>query len=73
MRKPVALYLNVGFDNAFVAVYVKGWAKTRELKKFAYKMGLIEVSESNGKVRPIDRGILLDERPGLLKPLNPAE
>jgi len=36
-------------------------------------MGLIEVSEINGKVRPIDRGIVLDESPGLLKPLNPAE
>jgi hypothetical protein len=44
-------------------------------------MGLIEVSEINGKVRPIDRGIMrpidrgimLDESPGLLKPLNPAE
>ena len=36
-------------------------------------MGLIEVSEINGKVRPIDRGMVLDESPGLLKPLNPAE
>ncbi len=43
----------VGFDKAFVAIYVIGWAKTRELEKFAYKMGLIEVSEINGKVCPI--------------------
>jgi hypothetical protein len=62
-----------GLDKAFVAIYVIGWAKTRELEKFAYKMGLVEVSEINGKVRPIDRGIVLDESPGLLKPLNPAE
>ena len=60
-------------DKAFVVIYVIGGAKTRELEKFAYKMGLIEVSEINGKVRPIDRGIVLDESPGLLKPLNPAE
>ena len=65
--------IQVGFDKAFVAIYVIGWAKTRELKKFAYKMGLIEVSKINGKVRPIDRRIVLDESPGLLKPLNPAE
>jgi DNA-binding transcriptional MocR family regulator len=58
--------VNVGFDKAFVAIYVIGRAKTRELEKFAYKMGLIEVSEINGKVRPIDRGIVLDESPGLL-------
>ena len=36
-------------------------------------MGLIEVSEIHGKGGPIGRGILLDESPGLLKPLNPAE
>jgi hypothetical protein len=36
-------------------------------------MGLIEVSEIHGKVCPIDRGIVLHESPGLLKPLNPAE
>ena len=73
MRKVVASDVYVGLDKAFVAIYVIGWAKTRELEKFAYKMGLIEVSEINGKVRPIDRGIVLDESPGLLKPLNPAE
>ena len=73
MGEVVAFDVYVGFDKAFVAIYVIGRAKTRELKKFAYKMGLIEVSEINGKVRPIDRGIVLDESPGLLKPLNPAE
>ena len=62
-----------GFDKAFVAIYVIGRAKARELEEFAYKMGLIEVPEINGKVRPIDRGIVLDESPGLLKTLNPAE
>jgi len=36
-------------------------------------MGLIEVSEINCKVRPIDRGIVLDESPSLLKPLNSTE
>jgi hypothetical protein len=36
-------------------------------------MGLIVVSEINGKVRPIDRGIVLGESPGMLKSLNPAE
>jgi len=69
----VALDVYVGFDSAFVVNYVIGRAKTRELEKFAYKMGLIEVSAINGKVRPIDRRIVLDESSGLLKPLNPAE
>jgi len=69
----VAFDMCVGFDQAFVAIYVIGRAKTRELEKLAYEMGLIEVSEINGKVRPIDRGIVLDESPGLLEPLNPAE
>ena len=73
MGKVLAFDVYVGFDNAFVVIYVIGWAKTRELEKFAYKMGLIEVSEINGKVRPIDRGIVLDESPGMLKSLNPAE
>ena len=73
MGKMAAFDVYVGFAKAFVAIYVIGRAKTRELKKFAYKMGLIEVSEFNCKVRPIDRGIVLDESPGLLKPLNPAE
>jgi len=63
----------LGLLRAFLAIYVIGRAKTRELEKFAYKMGLIEVSEINGKVRPMDRAIVLDEGPGLLKPLNPAE
>src|SRR5215813_5437920 len=36
-------------------------------------MGLIEVSEINRKVCPIDRQIPLNESPDLLKPLNPAE
>jgi len=69
----VAFVVYVGLDKAFVVIYVIGGAKTRELEKFAYKMGLVEVSEINGKVRPIDRVIVLDESPGLLKPLNPAE
>ena len=73
MGKVLAFGVYVGFDKAFVVIYVIGRAKTRELEKFAYKMGLIEVSEINSKVRPIDRGIVLDESPGLLKPLNPAE
>jgi len=73
MGKVVAFDVNVGSLKAFLTIYVIGRAKTRELEKFPYKMGLIEVSEINGKVRPIDRGIVLDESPGLLKPLNPAE
>ena len=73
MGKVVAFDLYGLFDEAFVAIFVIGRAKTRELEKFAYKMGLIEVSEIQGKGRPIGRGILLDESPGLLKPLNPAE
>ena len=48
MGEVVAFDVYVGFDKAFVAIYVIGRAKTRELKKFAYKMGLIEVSEING-------------------------
>ena len=73
MGKVVGFDVYVGFDKASVAIYVIGRAKTRELEKFAYQMGLIEVSEIKGKVRPIDRGIVMDETPGLLKPLNPAE
>ena len=73
MWKVLAFDVYVWFDKSFVAIYVIGRAKTRELQKFVYKMGLIEVSQINGKVRPIDRGIVLDESPGLLKPLNPAE
>ena len=61
------------FDKAFVAIHIVGGTQTRELEKFADKMGLIEVSENNRKIRPIGRGIMLDESPGLLKPLNPAE
>src|SRR5215471_13331788 len=73
MGKVPALEEYVGFHKAFVAIYVIGRAKTRELEEFAYKMGLIEVSEINSKVRPINRGILLNQSPGLLKPLNPTE
>jgi hypothetical protein len=58
---------------AFMAIYVISRAKTRELEKFADKVGLIEVSAIQGKGRPIARGILLNESAGLLKPLNPAE
>src|SRR5215510_6825541 len=36
-------------------------------------MRLIKVSEINRKFCPIDRGITLNESPGLLKPLDPAE
>ena len=56
-----------------MTIYVIGRAKTRELEEFSYEMGLIQISEINGKVRPIDRGIVLDESPRLLEPLNPAE
>ena len=73
MGKSAAFDVYVVFNEAFVSIYVIGRAEARELEKFAYKMGLIEVSEINGKVRPIERGIVLDESPGLLKPLNPAE
>ena len=73
MGKVLAFDVYVGFDKAFVAIYVIGRPKTRELEKFAYKMGLIEVSQTNCKVRPIDRRVVLDESSGLLKPLNPAE
>src|SRR6185503_4010069 len=73
MGKVLAFDVYVGVDKAFEAIDVIGRTKTRELEKFAYKMGLIEVSEVNGKVRPIDRGIVMDESPGLLKPQNPAE
>jgi hypothetical protein len=69
----VLAFDDVGFDKAFVAIHVIGRAKTRELEEFTYEMGLIEVSEINRKVSPIERGIVLDESPGLLKPLNPAE
>jgi hypothetical protein len=68
----IALDVEVGFDEAFVPMEIIGRAKPRELEKFADKMRLIEVSEINGKVRPIDRGMVLDESPGSLKPLNPA-
>jgi hypothetical protein len=73
MGRCLAFDGNVGFGKAFLAIYVIGRAKTRELEKLAYEMGLIEVTEINGKVRPIDRRIVLDESPSLLKPLNPAE
>ena len=73
MGKAVAFDVYVVFDEAFVSLYVIGRAQAREFEKFAYKMGLIEVSEIQGEGRPIGRGILLDESPGLLKPLNPAE
>ena len=73
MGKWLAFDVYIGFDKTFVAIYVIGRTETRELEKFAYKMGLIVVSEINGKVRPIDRGIVLDESPGMLKSLNPAE
>ena len=73
MGKVVAVGVSVVFDEALVSIYVIGRAEAGELKKFAYKMRLIEVSEFQGKGRPIGRGILSDESPGLLKPLNPAE
>ena len=73
MGKAVAVGVSVVFDEAFVSLYVIGRAQAREFDKFAYKMGLIEVSEIQGKGRPVGRGILLDESSGLLKPLNPAE
>src|SRR5215208_1192703 len=73
MGKVVAFDVSVVFDNAFVSSYVIGRAQARELEKFAYKMRLIEVSEIRGEGRPIGRGILSDESPALLKPLNPAE
>ena len=38
-----------------------------------YQMRLIEVSEIQGKCRPVRRAILLDDGLRLLKPLNPAE
>ena len=65
--------MNTLFNEMDLSLKILGRAQTRELDKFAYKMGLIEVSEINGNVRPFDRGIVLDESPGLLKPLNPAE
>ena len=48
MGRAVASDGYVGFDKAFVAIYVLGRAETRELEKFAYQMGLIEISEING-------------------------
>ena len=63
----------VVFDKVFLAIYVIGRAKPRELDELAYEMRLIEVSEVDCKVRPIDRGIVLDESSGLLKPLNSTE
>ena len=48
-----------------MSVYVIGRAETRELEKFAYKVRLIEVSEVNRKVGPINRWVMLDEGPGL--------
>ena len=69
----MAFDVYIGFDEALVSLHVIGRAKTRELEKFAYEMRLIEVSEIQCKGRPIGRGILSDESPGLLKPLNPAE
>ena len=68
-----AFDLQVGFDKTFVAIYVIGRANTRKLEKFADKVGLIEVSAIQGKGGPIGKGILLDESPGLLKPLNTTE
>ena len=73
MGKVLAFDVYVGFDKAFLAIYVIGRAETRELEKFAYKVRLIEVSEVNRKVGPINRWVMLDEGPGLLEPLNPAE
>ena len=58
---------------AFAAIKVIRRTKTRELDEFAYEMRLIEVSKIQGQSGPIGNGMLLDESPGLLKPLNPAE
>ena len=44
MIKVLAFDVYVGFDKAFVAIYIIGRAKTRELEKFAYKMGLIDAN-----------------------------
>jgi hypothetical protein len=49
----LAFEVHVVSDEAFVPVFVIGRAKTRELETFAYKMGLVEVSEIQGKGRPI--------------------
>lgn len=70
MGKPVAFDGQVLLDEV---IFIIGRAKTRELKKFPDKVGLIEVSAIHGEGRPIWRGILLDENASLLKPLNPAE
>ena len=59
MGKVVAFEVCVGFDKAFMAIYVIGRAKPRELEKFAYQMGLIEVSEINCKVLHTENPIRL--------------
>ena len=43
-RTTLAFDAYVGFDKALVAIQVIARAKTRELEKLAYEMGLIEVS-----------------------------
>ena len=73
MRNVIAFDLWVVFEEAFAAIYVIRRTKTRELDEFAYKMGLIEISEIQGNSCPVGKGVLLDESTRLLKPLNPAE
>ena len=73
MANVIAFDVCVVLEEAFAVIHVIRRTKTRELEEFAYKMGLIEVSEIEGQERPIGRWILPDESPGLLKPLNPAE
>jgi hypothetical protein len=48
--------VNAVFGKPIVAIYVIGRAKTRELEKFADKVGLIEVSTIQGKVVQLGGG-----------------
>jgi hypothetical protein len=73
MANVIAFDVCVVLEEAFAVIHVIRRTKTRELEEFSDKMGLIEVSEIQGKSCPIRKGILFDESPGLLKPLNPAE
>ena len=73
MGNVITFDVGVVWEETFAVIHVIGRTKTRELEEFAYKMGLIEVSEIQGQSCPIRKGILFDESPGLLKPLNPAE
>jgi len=45
MGNVIAFEVCVVFAEAFAPIYVIRRTKTLELEKFAYKMGLIEVSE----------------------------